>query len=56
MLKYRSPKDRCRLRIMFAKLATAIGLVLMVAMTASAYTLVLRDGRRLEIPDEFTVT
>jgi hypothetical protein len=56
MLKYRSPKDRGRLRIMFAKLATAIGLVLMVAMTAGAYTLVLRDGRRLEIPDEFTVT
>src|SRR3954452_25117795 len=30
-------------------------MVVMFAMTASAYTLVLRDGRRIEIPAEFTV-
>jgi hypothetical protein len=31
-------------------------LVLLLAITASAYTLVFRDGRREEIPAEFTVT
>src|SRR5437660_229827 len=49
-------KNRSHLRIMFAKLATAVGLVLIVTLTASAYTLVLRDGRRMEIPSEFTLT
>lgn len=33
-----------------------IGLLLMLGITASAYTLVFRDGRRIEIPSEFTVT
>ncbi|MEK6279231.1 MAG: hypothetical protein AABN95_02655 [Acidobacteriota bacterium] len=31
-------------------------LVLLVVVTASAYTIVLRDGRRLEIPSSFVVT
>src|SRR6266516_1500859 len=56
MLKNRSPEDRSRLRTVFAKPAIIVGLVLMVAITASAYTIVLRDGRRMEIPDEFTLT
>jgi len=30
--------------------------LLMLAITASAYTLVFRDGRRIEIPSEFTLT
>src|SRR5437660_5629813 len=46
----------CHLRNMFAKLASVAGLVLTVTLKASAYTLVLRDGRRMEIPDEFTLT
>ncbi len=33
-----------------------ISLLLALAMTASAYTLVLRDGRRIEIPAEFILT
>src|SRR6266403_151128 len=56
MLKNCSPKDRGQWRIMFSKLATAGGLLLLVAITGGAYTLVLRDGRRMEIPDEFTLT
>ncbi len=37
-------------------LTTAVGLVLIAAIITNAYTLVLRDGRRMEIPDEFTLT
>jgi hypothetical protein len=39
-----------------SSLAVAVGLVLAIAISASAYTLVLRDGRRIEIPADFTVT
>ena len=31
-------------------------LVLLVAVSVSAYTIVMRDGRRLEIPSRFVVT
>src|SRR6266550_1893589 len=56
MLKNCSRHDRRGLRIMFAKPLTAVGLLLMAAIMTNAYTLVLRDGRRMEIPDEFTLT
>src|SRR2546426_7815902 len=37
-------------------LGVAVALMLMLAITASAYTLVFRDGRRIEIPSDFTLT
>ncbi|HEY5883883.1 MAG TPA: hypothetical protein VIT88_04310 [Pyrinomonadaceae bacterium] len=36
--------------------AFAITLVLLLAISASAYTVVMRNGRRVEIPEKFTVT
>jgi len=39
-----------------AQLSAIITLVLLIAVSASAYTLVLRDGRRIEIPAEFILT
>jgi hypothetical protein len=36
--------------------ALVLTFTLLVAAYASAYTIVMRDGRRLEIPDSFTVT
>ena len=36
--------------------ASAITLVLLLAVSASAYTVVMRNGRRVEIPEKFTVT
>ena len=34
-----------------------VALVLVVgAVSASAYTIVMRDGRKVQIPDQFTVT
>ena len=44
-----------RLRAVFQPLAI-VSLLLALAITASAYTLVLRDGRRIEIPSEFILT
>src|ERR1041385_7333717 len=41
---------------MLHKVSTAGLLILIAAITASAYTLVFRDGRRVEIPSEFTLT
>ncbi len=38
-------------RVLLAALVVAF-----VAVSASAYTIVMRDGRRVEIPDKFTVT
>jgi hypothetical protein len=38
-------------RVVLATLVLALGV-----LTANAYTIVMRDGRRLEIPDKFTVT
>jgi len=40
----------------FLKLVAIISLLLAIGVTASAYTLVLRDGRRIEIPSEFILT
>src|SRR5947209_18146375 len=34
----------------------AAALVVTVAISASAYSLIFRDGRRVEIPDDFTLT
>ena len=42
-------------RVMHRILSTS-ALVLLLAVTVSAYTIVLRDGRRLEIPSRFVVT
>jgi hypothetical protein len=51
-----SPTNESRLRSALRNLTAAVLLLLACAVTASAYTLVLRDGRRLEIPSEFTLT
>lgn len=56
MLKNCSPKNGSRLRRVFSNLAIAFVLLLIMAMSASAYTLVFRDSRRIEIPSEFTLT
>lgn len=39
-----------------SKVLSAVLLVALTAFTASAYTIVMRDGRRVEIPNDFTVT
>ncbi len=56
MLKNLSPRNRFRPRGAFPKLALTVVLLFILAITGSAYTLVLRDGRRIEIPSEFTLT
>ncbi len=56
MLKNLTPRNGSRLRSALPNLAITCGLILMLAITASAYTLVLRDGQRIEIPSEFTLT
>ena len=38
------------------RLVTALSLILMLCATASAYTVVMRGGRRIEIPAQFSVT
>jgi hypothetical protein len=38
------------------RLVTALSLILMLCATASAYTVVMRGGRRIEIPSQFSVT
>jgi len=56
MLKNLSPRKGSRLRSALPNVAMTVAVVLMLAITASAYTLVFRDGRRIEIPAEFTLT
>ena len=56
MLKNLSSRNRFRLRRPFPRLALTVVLLFMLAITGSAYTLVLRDGRRIEIPSEFKLT
>jgi len=56
MLKNLSPRKGSHLRSALANVAMTVAVVLMLAITASAYTLVFRDGRRIEIPAEFTLT
>src|SRR5947207_3629522 len=56
MLKNLSLTNGFHLRRALTNFAVAASLLLMLAITASAYTLVLRNGQRLEIPSEFTLT
>jgi hypothetical protein len=56
MLENLSLTNGFHLRRALTNFGVAAGLVLMLAITASAYTLVLRNGQRLEIPSEFTLT
>ena len=56
MLNNLSPKNGSRLRSAFPRLAMAVVLLSVLTITASAYTLVLRNGQRMEIPSEFTLT
>ena len=56
MLKNLSPKNGSRLPSALPRLVMSGVLLLMLAITASAYTLVFRSGQRLEIPAEFTLT
>jgi hypothetical protein len=46
----------CQLQRAFGHLLPALALVLLLAVSASAYTLVMRSGRRIEIPSRFVVT
>lgn len=43
-------------RRLFARIAASAILLLALSIAASAYTIVLRDGRRMEITSEFTLT
>src|SRR6476646_3850167 len=56
MFSYRRPGTAQRLQSGLVKSIAIIGLNLFIAVAASAYTLVLRDGRRIEIPAEFILT
>src|SRR6185503_13309130 len=51
-----SPKDGIIPVHRLFQLTMAVGLVLLFAIAASAYTLVFRNGNRMEIPDDFTLT
>ena len=51
-----SPTNESRLRSALRNLTAAVLLLLACAVTASAYTLILRNGVRMEIPSEFTLT
>src|SRR5437660_2988260 len=56
MLKNLSLVYGFQLRRTLTNFAVGAALLLMPAITASAYTLVLRHGQRIEIPSEFTLT
>src|SRR5437588_6139462 len=56
MLKNLSLINGFHLRRTLTNFAVAAALLLMLALTASAYTLVFRNGQRIEIPSEFTLT
>jgi hypothetical protein len=56
MLKNLSPTNQSHLRSALRNLTAVMLLLLAGAVTAGAYTLVFRNGRRLEIPSEFTLT
>ena len=51
-----SPQNWSCLRSALPRLAMAVVLLLTLAIAASAYTLVFRNGQRMEIPSEFTLT
>lgn len=56
MWKNLSPGNRFHLREPLLRLTAAAAFSLLLAITASAYTLVFKDGRRVDIPSEFTLT
>lgn len=56
MLNQNSSEDRSYLRRGFTRVVISIALLLAFVASAAAYTLVFRDGRRIEIADDFTVT
>jgi hypothetical protein len=56
MWKNLSPGARSHLREPILRLTAAVALSLLLAITATAYTLVFKDGRRIDIPSEFTLT
>ncbi len=56
MLKNFSPTNESHLRSTLRNIPAAVLFLLAFAVMASAYTLVFRDGRRMEIPSEFTLT
>lgn len=56
MWKNLLPANRSYIRHAWLKLSAAGALSLLLAFTASAYTLVFRNGQRMEIPAEFTLT
>ena len=56
MLKNLSLTNGSHLRNRARQTATTVVLLLALGITASAYTLVLRNGQRMEIPSEFTLT
>ena len=51
-----SPQNGSRLHSALPRLVMAVVLLLTLAIAASAYTLVLRNGQRVEIPAEFALT
>jgi len=51
-----SPQNGSRLRSALPRLVMAVVLQLTLAIAASAYTLVFRNGQRMEIPAGFTLT
>ncbi|HYR74479.1 MAG TPA: hypothetical protein VEM96_01435 [Pyrinomonadaceae bacterium] len=51
-----SPQNGSRPRSAWPRLVMAVVLVLTFSIAASAYTLVFRNGQRMEIPAEFTLT
>src|SRR6266849_9881848 len=56
MLKNFSPTNESHLRSTLRNIPAAVLFLLAFAVMASAYTLVFRNGRRMEIPSEFTLT
>ena len=56
MLKKVLPKGTFFPRPLFAGIAASAILLLALSVAASAYTIVLRDGRRIEITSDFTLT
>ena len=56
MLRHRLLKTGVPVRSLLLKSGIVVVLICAFAVAASAYTLVFRNGNRMEIPDEFTVT
>ncbi|HSP63101.1 MAG TPA: hypothetical protein VLQ90_08985, partial [Pyrinomonadaceae bacterium] len=56
MLKNLLPESSLFTRRPFARIAASAILLLALSIAASAYTIVLRDGRRIEVTSDFTLT